>query len=209
MLEKIILGLAVASILFAPLYYFEVCEVETYQFKGAYIKYNFKFSNIQTEEYRIEKIEGKNMTVLMYVHYKNNTWKNKTYTDSVSNPNYFPAVPMKNIGKKTLKFHNLTFYLQSDRLLNIRNTTYHTLEYVSGTPIGAITIFVDRATGIIVNASQYISTPSPGYTFLAEIKDTNIKEKSCIPLFIDVASFFAFIGAFVYIYKKERKKPPL
>ncbi len=205
MIKKILLGIVAVSILFVPLYHFAFCEGEIYQFNGAYIKYNFKNSDISTVEYRIKRISGENMIVLRIIHYENGTWENKIYKDSVKNPNYFPVIPRESIGDKRIRFQNRSFYFKSRGNLEIRGKEYHTLEYICGGIDRLMTIFIDSSTGIILNASEFLTISLHGkYLWIAEIEDTNIHERNCIPEIIGISIFVISLAVLFYLVIRDR-----
>ena len=206
MIKKIIMGIAIVSLLFVPLYHFVLCNGEIYQFNGAYIRYNFKNSAINTVEYRIKKINGENMIVLRKIHYDNGTWENTTYNDSLKNPNYFPVIPEEKIGNKIIKFQNMSFYFKSKKNLEIRGKKYQSLEYVYGGINEILTVYIDSSTGIILNASEFLNVPSYGrYMWIAEIEDTNIHEKNYVPEIIAISIFAISVGVFFYLLIVERR----
>ena len=206
MLKKIILILAIISLIFIPIYHIEFCEGELYGFEGAYVKYSLHNSSMVSVKYLIKNIDGSDMIVSKSIHYDNGTWENSTYNDNLNDPNYFPVISSKSIGKKNLTFLNTTFKFKEKKDIKINGKNYHTLVYTSWKIDEILTIYVDSSTGIIVKGTDYTYiAPGKEKLLIAEIDDTNINERSCIPLIIALASFLVFLGIFLYLYIRDRK----
>jgi hypothetical protein len=228
---KYTLGIVALAILLCPGYYLTLSHATTespvYAKPGAYVFYNVQGGDVAF-------MAGVNGSLIYKVTalFPNNTMKlqvlaNMTegdeaptsyqvlnYTDSVTDPKIFPAVPVSILGtESSLVFENVTCNFVKYQNVSLDQGQYSTLDYKGEDKNGTVyNFYFDRSTGIAVQmySSSGAAIQLAGSNVVEPFAPPISAISQALPYYEDFAAVFLlsgliFGGAYLYYRSKNKK----
>ena len=186
---------------------------QPYAFEGAYARYTFNentaIGSFSGEiKYEITKVWCSNSTMMVKITTSGSTpgMMSGKHTDDINDPEYFPAVPMKDLGKKTILWSGRTYDLIETKGIEVSAGAFTVYHYRYKDNDETHDVFLDTSTGLLVKSKYEVTTFGVKTTVNQELYDTNIYGTSMwLILFVVLAIVGAILAVIIAVIMRQRR----
>jgi len=185
---------------------------QPYAFEGAYARYsleeNTAIGSFSGEvRYDIVKVWCSNSTMMVKIDVSGTAPGviEGTHKDDINSPEYFPAIPLGELGKSTLLWKGKKYELVETKGIEVPAGGFTVYHYKYTSDKEKYDLYVDTSTGLIIKQISH-TTLGIKTTAKYELYETNIRGMNAlIILFVALAIAGAVLAILIVIFLRHKK----